>query len=90
MEGLKELNSPLAIISILSILFGFVMMGLRELLWFLKGIKKSTPSDKIEEAFSELAVSLKLLNQQMQNNQILQSKEHDEILKGVDRLERKP
>jgi hypothetical protein len=88
-EGLKELNSPLAIISILAILFGFVMMGLRELLWFLKGVKKSTPSDKMQEAFAELTLYLKLLNKQIEENHKLQNRDHEEILKGIDRVERK-
>lgn len=89
MEGLKELNSPLAIISILAILFGFIMMGMRELLWFVKGMKKTTPSDKMGDAFVELTTNLKLLNEQVKNHREHSEREHEEILKGVERVERK-
>ncbi len=89
MEGLKELNSPIAVVAIISVVFGFGMMGLRELFYFLKGVKKTTPTDKLNDTFTQLTVSLKLLNEQMTNAQKHSEREHNEILKGIDRLERR-
>lgn len=86
---LHAMNSPLVVVVILALVFGFLMMGLRELLWFVKSLKKTTPTDKMSETFSELGTTLKLLNQQIQDHQKLTQQEHGEILKGIDRIERK-
>lgn len=87
MEGLKELNSPLAIISILSILFGFVMMGVDKLFYFVRGINKTTPMDRLANTFNsldstmkEITQNLHLLNYELKSKKEIDSIKHEQVV----------
>lgn len=61
-EGIEGLNSPLAIVAILSAIFGFLALALDKFFYFLRGVNKSTPMDKLAGSFEKIDGTLKSLN----------------------------
>jgi len=97
MEFTKELNSPLAIVALLSVIFGFLTMAIDKLFYFLRGVNKTTPMDKMAGSFeglkttmeetqdvlSEIAESAKLLNEQMKHQADVSNIKMDQLLHEI-------
>lgn len=75
-ESSKELlNHPLAIVALLSVIFGFLTMALDKFFYFMRGVNKTTPMDKMAGTFEKLEAtlqettrSLQLLNQKIEHS----------------------
>lgn len=86
MEGLENLNHPLAVVALLSVIFGFLTMAVDKLFYFLRGVNKTTPMDKLAVCFEglkdtmgELNSNLRMLNQEMKHH-VESSRSQNEIL----------
>jgi hypothetical protein len=92
MDFESGLNSPLAVVAILSAVFGFVMMGIDKLTYFLKSVNKATPMDKLSGSYStmvkmaeEQTKVLTLLAQKMEHHEEMAQLRHEQLLREVGR-----
>ena len=95
-QSLEMLNSPIAVVAILSVILGFLGMFIREFSWWVKSMKKNTPSDKIEQSnrdlgntMVEIGTNLKLLNQEMKHHVEMSSKTSEILLHEIREVKNK-
>lgn len=95
-EDTTLLNHPLSIVTILAVILGFLAMAIDKFFYFMRGVNKTTPMDKMAGAFSSLertlsdiSQNLKLMNQNLEHHRNISEKNHDAIKDSLDRLERR-
>lgn len=96
MDFSEALNSPLAVVVILAIVFGFLALGLDKLTYFVRSINKQTPTDTIAKSYEHLEPVLKnmnenltLLNENLKSQKEISEKNHSIVEKTLDRIESK-
>jgi hypothetical protein len=94
---LKEgLNHPLAVVAVLSVILGFLGMFLREGFWFLKSVRKDTPTDRTQVAMDSLTSTMKemssnlhMLNHEMKLHSQASEIRHEQLLHEIRRVDSK-
>lgn len=96
MDFSDALNSPLAVVVILAIVFGFIMMGLDKLTYFVRSLKKRTANDRIAESYDKLepvldklSTNLEGLNKTIAHQMAIQEKNHQSVKESLNRIEGK-
>lgn len=92
MDFESGLNSPLAVVAILSAVFGFIMMGLDKLTYFLKSLNKKTPMDRLSGSYEvmvdmakEQTKVLTVLAEKMEHHEEMANLRHEQLLRELGR-----
>lgn len=65
-SALEMLNHPMAVVVIIAVVFGFGMMGLDKLFYFLKSVTKKTPMDKMAASYDLMTKTVEQANRHME------------------------
>lgn len=99
MDLTQAINQPLAVVLILVAVFGFLMMGLDKLTYFVKTITKKTPMDKMSTSYDLMASTitkvsthmdknteaLTHLNNKMTEHEKMAALRHEQLIRELDR-----